>query len=271
MQFDYIKFLDLNEKPVELRGSQFDCLINKTNFYEFTKVDPIESHYLKVCSVHVTKDVQLNEPVHDFLSKLAKVPFAKYEVRYYSTNAKCIEGKRTGLVVKSKNRKSGGSNVYLTLYDKFTQSRNEKYKGVLRLEMKLSTFRNIRQRLNIVHNTLHEVLHSKTDPIQNLLQTIYSNIEQNQNAKIMTNELRLKKAHAWFTTFNYEWESIKNDLLTSNATSSQIKTVKQEFIEVSRLKNDLNYSELFSKITGVKHHTQPTPNAHSHNQLTLIP
>lgn len=272
IEFDYIKFKDINERPIELRAKQFGELLSKDNFFLFyPKVSIEESPCLDVLSVHVTKDVYIkNQSVNEYLSLLAKVPFHAYYTEHYTTHARSHEGKRTGIVIRSKFRKSGGSSVRLSLYDKYEESKEERYKGVLRLELKLTKLKLIRQRLGITHNTLYEVLHSEADPIENLLQTIYEQIDQNKIIP-MTNELRLKQLHAWFLTFNYDWTAIRNDLLCSNQTPSQIKTVRKQFQEVSRLKNNLNYTELFNQLSKVKHRPKaPEPNQSNPNQLKLI-
>lgn len=272
LQFDRLKFLDTNGKPIEVRSKQFGELFTKDNFFKcFSKLSLDQSHELKVCSMDITKDVYLDRwPVNEFLGLLFKTPFHSFQTELYTTRGNSKEGKRTGIVIRSKFRKSGGSSVRLTLYDKYEETKEERYKGVLRLELKLTTFKSIRQKLNIPTNTLFEVLHSQTDPIENLLTTIHNSIMNNE-AQPMTNELRLEQLHAWFQSFDYNWTAIHEHLQATCKSESQIKTVRKQFQVVSRLKNNLNYTDLFNQLSKVKHKAKaPEPNQNNPNQLKLI-
>lgn len=249
MEFDYLKIiLPESKEALQLRGSDNCQLINNENIFSlYPAINKHNVHLTTVCSVHITKDIFIND-VPDFISKIGKVPFGSLEVLHFTERNK--EGTKNGLVIKSKARKRlKGANIYLTIYDKFAQSKDEKYRNILRLELKISGFQSLRTKFSIHQNDLFSVLMAEVNPLEKLVQNIYADINKDKMKNTpLTNELDLFKWHTYFQYFDYDFSKIRNHLKISNESSYKIRKVKEHFTHLTELKQNTDFESLFSQL-----------------------
>jgi len=251
LNFDFIK-IQFNNSVYELRGKTKSKLINSINIHEWLSGNysdrKLNLEDIKVYSIHLTEDIFIGETEH-YLSQIARLPFRNLKVETYKNNEK---GQLTGIVISTKKTKKGSRSTYLTIYDKFVESgRNEQYRGILRIEQKISTFKGIKSKLEIRDNNLDQVLNSKANPAKKLIQSIYNQIEllttTKMNKTLLTN-LENQVYDSFFREHNYEWYEINNNLKLSEITPFKIRKVKSIYTNLVRAKNSLNYDELFKPL-----------------------
>lgn len=242
LKYDLLKLFD-GYQITELRGKKFDTLIDSSTIGLWNyHVPQADYGNVIVRLVHVTEDLYIGD-TSNYLSQLARVPFKTLEVTPYKCNEK---GCLTGINIRSKQRKKGSRNIYLTIYDKFIESGgNEKYRGVLRCEQKISTFRDIRKKLEIKSNSLVDVLSSTCNPIQTLLNDIYKQIDNTTMKHTSLTGLEEQVYNSFFNEFKYNWSEILNHLKLTEQTPYHIRKVKAIYTKLVEDKNTLNYNELF--------------------------
>ncbi len=93
----------------------------------------------------------------------------------------------------SKYRSSrSGRKIYLTLYDKYAQTKDEKYKNILRIEQKICTYKEICRMLKILKNDLYTVLFSEHNPIKTTLEAIFKSIDMSYKKPLSFNNFDLR-------------------------------------------------------------------------------
>ena len=64
----------------------------------------------------------------------------------------------------------------------------------------------------------------------------------------MTNELDLQILHAYFQSFDYNFSRIRQSMKLSKHSNYLIRKMKKQFIQLSELKKNTNYKELFQPL-----------------------
>lgn len=245
LKFDLLKLFD-GYQVTELRGKKLNTLIDSTNINLWNYHIPKEDYgKVVVRLLHVTEDVYIGDTTN-FLSQIARIPFKTLTVTPY----KCTEkGILTGISIRTKQRKKGSRNIYLTIYDKFIESGgDDTFYGVLRLEQKISTFRDIRSKLQIKDNTLAQVLNSDNNPIKILLSEIYNQINKLQMKKTLLNGLEEQVYNSFFNEYNYQWTEILTHLKLCEQSPYHIRKVKKIYTKLVEAKNSLSYEEIFQPL-----------------------
>jgi len=236
----------LLEKALNLKGKQIKDLITHKNIMLF---DPNvnENNLLDfiVYIVHVTKDLIMKN-VSEFLKCLAQFPFKNFKVEVYKNKT---SGALQSVVIMSKYRRSRSNRrVYMTLYDKYAETLDERYRNVLRIERKICTFKEMCKEFNIVKNDLHSVLYSKINPIKTSLQEIYDSIDSVCKKPLSCTSFDLRLYENYFEKYEFNFPEIENQMKLCGATPYKIKKAKKMFLKMQETRSPVDYKTLFKPL-----------------------
>lgn len=197
--------------------------------------------------IHCTTDIVIDNPSL-FLTQINRIPFKGLKVEPVR-NLK--NGKLNSLVIMSKHRKKTGRKgrrIYLTLYDKYEESGDENYKGILRAEIKICNRSEIREYLGIASTTMDNVLLSKINPIHSIIKKVIEKIEINiTNNKLKSfGEIRIMEPY--FKLFNFEWSKIEIDLKLNSISRHKINKIYTQFIQCQEMLSDFNPEKIFEPL-----------------------
>lgn len=248
--FDFLKIGRTQMEPfrqtIILRGKSFGSLININNI-EYADKRLIKSSLsgFTLYACHVTKDVKLDNP-EDILRQLVRTPFRNYIVRPYKCKS---TGTLQSIVIMSKFRNSKpGRSAYLTIYDKYVESGKDEFKGVLRLELKIVTFKDIRQKFCVANNDVLSVLESQVNPIDALLIKMHEKINSDSESKLTGFSFKFRLYDAYFSVFNYDFSNIEVDMKSSGCSPYKIRAAQQLYTDIMKLKEEIDYKAIFETL-----------------------
>lgn len=195
--------------------------------------------------VHCTSDIYLKEP-EKFMSQIIRIPFRNMEVKPYKNTS---DGKLQSVVFMSKYRTGRkGRRVYLTLYDKYAESGNPEYQGILRAEIKICNRKEIREYFGICSTSMDKVLLSNLNPIYLIMNRIMEKIEKKTKGGKLKSYGEARIYESYFREFDFEWCKIETDLKLNGMTRYKIQKTYLLFIKVQEMLDEFDPCEIFKPL-----------------------
>ncbi len=236
--FDHIKgTLKITSKL--LKGRLIDC----NNIAEINHIVKLKLNLSKhiqsltVLSVDVTKDCYFPEYYNDYLNDLALLPFRNLNLLEYPNGIKKKGGKIQSLVYTSGKTAKGKRSTYITIYDKFVESNDIKFKNVVRIEQKFSEFKQLRNKFGIKEKgevTLNELINAEKEPLSDIFLQNYLKVKDKAMNKItlIKNDYELMKDKLYFESKNWDWDGIKTELVLRKFSPYKIRTIYDSFLSL---------------------------------------